>query len=173
MKKIFYIPILFIMLYATGFKNADNNKITLQQNFNRIVLHGNMKVILVQRSNDSDIQYKNGKITAEVRNGELNIKKKNSLFNDSQPFVIIPVQQLNAIKIMDDATVFTQGAIKTGQLVIDSRGDGTIKLTVAADSVFVRSRGKGKVQIDGSYNQTLAKRNDNGDMVIEYSNAKN
>jgi hypothetical protein len=145
MQKRFYMPLLSAVLFATGFTNKKNNEIILSESFTRICLHGNMKVILVQRSSDSALLYKNGKITAEVHNGELVVKQKSSLFSDSEPFVIIPVNQLRNLKIKDDAAVFTQDVVKTNELTIDQHGNGMVKLSIDADKVRVYSKGTGKI----------------------------
>jgi hypothetical protein len=160
--------LLSASLFATGFTNKENDTVILNASFERICLQGNMKVILVQHKNDTVLQYKNGKISAEVRNGELFIKQKNGFFSDAQPFVIIPITQLNAIKIKDDAAVFTQGVIKTNELSIDQRGDGIVKLSIDANKILVCSRGIGKIEIEGNYQQSIAKKEDNGCMIIEY-----
>jgi hypothetical protein len=122
----------------------------------------------VQGNGNNTISYKNGKITAEVNNGELVVKQKNGLFSDSQPFVVIPVQDLAALKIKDDAAVFTQGIIKTNELTINQRGDGIIKLSVDANKIFVQSNGNGKIQIEGNYQQTAMQKTTSGIMLMEY-----
>jgi Putative auto-transporter adhesin, head GIN domain len=168
MKKLFYMAILAAALFVTGFTNKENKEIILTENFSRISLHGNMKVILVQRSSDSVLLYKNGKITAEVHNGELVVKQKNSFFSDAEPFVIIPVKALNTLKIKDDAAVFTQDVVKVNELTVDQRGNGIVKLNIDASKVLVCSRGNGKIQIEGNYRQTVAQKDATGCMFIEY-----
>jgi hypothetical protein len=168
MKKIVYVLLLSTSLLAMGFATRENNTITLAESFERICLRGNMRVILVQRNNDNVLEYKNGKISAEVHNGELLVKQKNNIFSDDVPVVIIPITQLSAIKIKDDAAVFTQGVIKTNELSIDQRGDGTLKLNIDANKILVCSSGIGKIEIEGNYQQTSAKKETNGCMVIEY-----
>jgi hypothetical protein len=168
MKKQFYMPILAAALFVTGFTNKENKEIILTENFSRISLQGNMKVILVQRSSDSTLLYKNGKITAEVHNGELVVKQKNSFFSDAEPFVIIPVKALNTLKIKDDAAVFTQAVVKVNELTVDQRGNGMVKLNIDASKVLVCSRGNGKIQIEGNYRQTVSQKDANGCMFIEY-----
>jgi hypothetical protein len=144
MQKIFYIPLLYAVLFATGFTSEKNTEIILSESFTRICLNGNVKVILVQRSSDSALLYKNGKITAEVHNGELVVNQKSSLFSDSEPFVIIPLNQLSNLKIKDDAAVFTQDVVKTNELTIDQCGNGMVKLSIDANKVMVYSKGMGK-----------------------------
>jgi hypothetical protein len=169
MKIQMFIPILAAALFATGFTAKENSEIILTESFSRISLQGNMKVILVQsKKNNTSLLYKNGKVSAEVNNGELVVKQKNSLFSNNEPFVIIPINQLRALKIKDNATVFTKAVIKTDELTIDQWGNGFIKLSIDASKVLVYSKGCGKIQIEGNYQQTLAQKDAAGGMIIEY-----
>ncbi len=168
MKILLYMAIVTTTLLASGFTTKENKQIVLNQSFTKICLQGNMKVILVQNDSSNTICYKNGKITAEVQNGELTVKQKNSLFKDSEPFVIIPVSELTAIKIKDDAAVFSKTTITTHELTINHYGSGIVKLSIDAAKVLVCSKGTGKIQIEGNYGQTLAQKDETGCMVIEY-----
>lgn len=164
------MPLFSTMLYVAGFTDTEHKEIIVHESFNRICIHGEMKVILVQRDSDSIVLYRDGKVAVEVNNGELVLRQKKSLFSNSQLFVIIPVAQLNALKITSDATVFTQGILKTKELNVDHRGNGIVKLSVAADNVYVCSKGKGKIEIEGNYKQVLARQDETGCMIIEYRN---
>jgi Putative auto-transporter adhesin, head GIN domain len=170
MKIQFYMPLLAVVLFASGFTNKENEEIILNEPFTQISLVGNMKVILVERSNDNDntVKYKNGKVTALVHNGVLVVKQKNNFLSNNEPFVVIAVNRLTDIKIKDDANVFTHGSIKTSELTLDQRGNGMVKLSVDAYRVMVYSRGTGKIQIDGNYQLTLVQKDINGSMTIEY-----
>jgi Putative auto-transporter adhesin, head GIN domain len=168
MKMTFFMPLLSVMLFAAGFSGKENKEIVLSERFTRISLYGTMKVILVQINSDSTLLYKNGKITAKVHDGELVVKQKNSFFSDAEPFVIIPVKQLITLKIKDDAAVFTQAVLKTNELILDQRGNGMVKLCIDANKVTVYSRGTGKIQIEGNYEQTILQKDVTGCMIINY-----
>lgn len=168
MKILLYMAIVTNTLLAFGFTTKENKQIVLNQSFTKICLQGNMKVILVQSDSSNTIFYKNGKITAEVQNGELTVKQKNSFFKDSEPFILIPVSVLTAIIIKDDAAVFSKTTITTHELTINQHSNGIVKLSIDAAKVLVCSRGTGKIQIDGNYQQTLAQKDETGCMVIEY-----
>lgn len=169
MKTTLYMPLLSVFLYATGIADTAYRQIHITEDFSRICLRGNMKVILQQRSGGSMLQYKNGKITAEVKDGELQVKQKNNWLTNDQPIVIIAVKNLEAISVMDNAAVFSHGRIQCTALFIDQRSDGVIKLSVMAENVQVYSRGKGKIQVEGNFTQTVASKDEAGNMIIEYS----
>ena len=170
MKTFICMSFITTALLTSGFRDTGYRQIFIRENFSRISIKGDIKVILIQNRDDSVLKYKDGSISAAVENGELVVRKKNGFFSNRQPFVIIPVNQLQALKITDEASVFTQGILQTSELYIDHKGNGVIKLSVAADNVFVCSRGKGKIQIEGNYKQTLARQDETGCMIIEYSN---
>lgn len=172
MKALFFITLISIQLFVTGFTSKQYNEIILDQPFKKITIQGNMTVILVQAGGNHNVQYKKGKINVEVHDGELVVTQKRSLFKDEEPFVIIPVTEFTHLKIKDDAAVFTQGVIKTSELSIDQRGDGMVKLSINSNKVFVCCKGYGKIQIEGNYQQTGIQKDISGNLLMEYTASK-
>jgi hypothetical protein len=170
MKLLLLISFFFSSFFPGPKAIVDFKEIKVTEKFNRLTVHGNLKLILVPSDSASAVHYKDGKVTAEVSNNELVIKQKGNFFSNNQPVVIVKVKQLNAIKIKDDASVSTKGVLETDNLKVDFWGDETIKLSVTANNVVVCSRGKGKVEIEGTYKQTEVKKDETGCIVMEFSN---
>ncbi|MGQ0738572.1 MAG: GIN domain-containing protein [Bacteroidota bacterium] len=168
MKTLFYMPLFSVLLSVSGFTDVEYKQIVIRESFTRISVKGHIKVILVQSAGDSVLKYKDGNISAGVENGELVVRPKNAFFSNRQPFVLIPVKQLRVLKITDDAAVFTQGTMQISELYVEHKGTGMVNLDIDAGYVCVYSRGKGEIQIAGDYKQTLARRDEAGNMIIEY-----
>lgn len=168
MNAFFFITIVSIQVFVTGYTSQQYKEIILDQPFKKLTIQGNMTVILVQSSSNQKVQYYKGKINVKVNDGELVITQKGSIFKDEEPFVIIPINEITHLKIKDNAAVFTNGVIKTNQLNIDQRGDGTIRLSIDAYKVFVCCKGHGKIQIEGNYQQTGLQKDISGKLLMEY-----
>ena len=170
MKAILLMPLFTLWLYAPGLTGSSKEQIEIREDFNSISIKGLIKVILVPGESGKTIRYKNGKIDAEVHNGELLIKQKNSFLTSEEPLVIIPVRYLESIKVLDNAAVFSQGVICTDTLRIDHRGDGILKLSVSAKEVYICSHARGKIQMEGTFKQLLSSTDDAGNILLEYRN---
>jgi hypothetical protein len=152
--------------------DTETSKIILPA-FTKIKAGTNVRIILVQSSGDSVFIYTKKETAKHIRysisNGELSIRGNYSFLSDKTATVLIGVSNLQKIMIDENATVSTNGILKTNTLDVIMKGDGTASINADADNVTTHIKGKGKVTINGNYETSSSYFDVYGAMVIEYA----
>lgn len=153
-------------------KDTETSKIILPS-FTKIKAGTNVRVILVQSTSDSLFIYTKKETAKHIRysisNGELSIKGNYSFLSDKTATVLIGVTNLQKIVIDENATVSTNGILKTNTLDVIMKGDGTASINADAENVTTSIKGKGRVTINGNYETSSSYFDVYGAMVIEYA----
>lgn len=170
---------LLILMFCVGFPyflsaqtDPSTSKIILPP-FTKIKAGINVRIILVQSATDSVFIYTRKETSKHIRysisNGELSIRGNYSFLSDKTATVLIGVTNLQKIVIDENATVSTNGILKTNTLNVIMKGDGTASINADADNVTTNIKGKGKVTINGNYETSSSYFDTYGAMVIEYA----
>lgn len=171
------ICLLFAPVFLTAQSTAhqtdfETSKIILPT-FTKIKAGANVRVILVQSTTDSVFIYTRKETAKHLRysisNGELSIRGNYSFLSDKTATVLIGVTNLQKIVIDENATVSTNGILKTNTLQVLMKGDGTATINADAENVTTHIKGKGKVTITGNYETSSSQFNEYGAMVVEYA----
>jgi Putative auto-transporter adhesin, head GIN domain len=176
-----FVIIMICLMFAPAFLSAqstsnqndlETSKIILPS-FTKIKAGTNVRVILVQSTTDSVFIYTSKETAKHIRysisNGELSIRGNYSFLSDKTATVLIGVTNLQKIVIDENATVSTNGILKTNTLAVLMRGDGTASINADAENVTTNIKGKGKVTITGNYETSSSYFDVYGAMVIEYA----
>jgi hypothetical protein len=179
--KLSSFVILICLLLASGLLTAqstssqndlETSKIILPS-FTKIKAGTNIRIILVQSNTDSVFIYSRKETAKHLRysisNGELRIKGNYSFLSDKTATVLVGVTNLEKIVIDENATVSTNGILKTNTLAVLMRGDGTASINADAENITTNIKGKGKVTITGNYETSSSHFDISGAMVVEYA----
>ncbi len=71
--------------------------------------------------------------------------------------------------IDENATVSTNGILKTNSLNVFMKGDGTASINADAENITTHIKGKGKVTITGNYETSSSYVDVYGTVAIEYA----
>lgn len=173
--------IMICLVFVPGFLTAQSSntekhfetlKIMLSP-FTKIKAGANVHIILTQSSTDSVFICTRTETAKHLRysisNGELSIRGNYSFLSDKTATVLIGVTNLQKIMIDENATVSTNGILKTNSLNVLMKGDGTASINADAENITTHIKGKGKVTITGNYETSSSYVDVYGTVAIEYA----
>lgn len=133
-KQILVTLVLMISVFTTAFagKNKEtlapsSQKISVNDEIKKIVVEGNVDVVLFEDSKAAIYLFGDTKTTSvSQHNGVLTVK--NSSLRGEKTLVYVPVNGIKEIEVKDNAKVSSAGPLTTGDLTVYVNGDCNINL---------------------------------------------
>lgn len=154
-KQILVTLVLMISVFTTAFaeKNSGvfapaSKKISVKEEIQKIVVEGNVDVVLFEDNNAAIYMFGNTSTTTiSQTNGVLNVK--NSKTTGEKTLVYIPVTDIREIEVKDNAKVSSAGPLISGELTVYVNGNCHIDL-----------KATGKINlVEGEFTEMIVEKN--------------